>query len=132
MHPRSIGSVTISTPSIGLTQYSIRLNRPVPGVEPEAAHDCLFITRSLHAVDRWDYLRLTGSIVLPAHRHLNVRFLNLPVMEWMGYGRLSKKLIQVVELVAIDGVPVDWIRFADLVTRGISYPKVTTRKVKKK
>jgi len=123
--------VTTSTPSTGLTQYAIRLNRPVPGVEPEAAYDCLFITQSLHAVDRWDYLRLTGSIVMPAHQHLNVRFLNRPVMEWMGHGRLSKKLVQMVELVAIDGVPVDWDRFSDLVVRGISYPGVTKRKVRK-
>ena len=131
MLPDSLGSVTTSAPSIGLTQHIIRLHRPVPGVEPESASDCLFITKGLLAVDRWDYLRLTGSIVMPAHQRLNVWFLNLPVMEWMGYGRLRKKLIQVVELVVIDGLPVDWDRLADLVKKGISYPKVTTRRKRK-
>ena len=68
---------------------------------------------------------------MPARQHIGVRFLNRPVMEWLGYGRLSKKLIQVVELVAIDGLPVDWDRFSDLVARGISYPGVTKRKARK-
>ena len=52
-------------------------------------------------------------------------------MEWLGYGRLSKKLIQVVELVVMDGLPVDWDRFSDLVKMGISYPGVMKRRVKK-
>jgi len=69
--------------------------------------------------------------VLPAHQHLGIRFLNRPVLEWMGYGRLRKKLVQVLEIVTMDGVDVDWEQFSDLVKFGISYPGVMKKRKRK-